>query len=119
LFLWHVFSMVCVTPPVEVSPKEARHTSIQTHAFWNGIIISLSADGPSCPAKLEKCLRHFPEKRLILSTLHIGMLLQFEQDALYIMHIVISPQRRSSHYLCSNRRKTTPQRAFIITIWAL
>jgi hypothetical protein len=34
--------MVCVTPPVEVSPKEARHTSIQTHAFWNGIIISLS-----------------------------------------------------------------------------
>ena len=38
LFLWHVFSMVCVTPPVEVSPKEARHTSIQTHAFWNGII---------------------------------------------------------------------------------
>ena len=26
-------SMVCVTPPVEVSPKEARHTSMQTRAF--------------------------------------------------------------------------------------
>ena len=33
---------VCVTPPVEVSPKEARHTSMQTRAFWNGVIISLS-----------------------------------------------------------------------------
>ena len=33
---------VCVTPPVEVSPKEARHTSMQTRALWNGVIISLS-----------------------------------------------------------------------------
>lgn len=30
-------SMVCVTPPVEVSPKEARHTAMQTRAFWNDI----------------------------------------------------------------------------------
>ena len=34
--------MECVTPPVEVSPKEARHLSMQTRALWNGIIISLS-----------------------------------------------------------------------------
>ena len=26
-------SMVCVTPPVEVPPKEARHTSMQTRAL--------------------------------------------------------------------------------------
>ena len=25
--------MVCVTPPVEVPPKEARHTSMQTRAL--------------------------------------------------------------------------------------
>ena len=35
-------SMVCVTTPVEASPKEARHTSMQTRAFWNDIITSLS-----------------------------------------------------------------------------
>jgi hypothetical protein len=43
LFLWHVFSMVCVTPPVEVSPKEARHTSIQTHAFQSKPLAMASA----------------------------------------------------------------------------
>jgi len=35
-------SMVCVTTPVEASPKEARHTSMQTRAFCNDSISSLS-----------------------------------------------------------------------------
>jgi hypothetical protein len=54
--------MVCVTPPVEVSPKEARHTSIQTHALWNGIIISNDSWRPplKIPCKCSNKLRKKP-----------------------------------------------------------
>ena len=45
--------MVCVTPPVEVSLKEDRRTSMQTHAFWNGIIIPCPVSDSYTQLKLE------------------------------------------------------------------
>ena len=55
-------SMVCVTAPVEASPKEARHTSMQTRAFWNDIISSLS--------RMYACMYEYVSPRLLEYVLH-------------------------------------------------
>ena len=46
--------MASVTPPVEVSPKEARHTSMQTRAFWSGIFIINSSPSLSVLRAVDK-----------------------------------------------------------------
>ena len=51
-------AMVCVTPPVEVPPKEARHTSMETHVKQIEIICTKEAPRRHQGATKESLSRH-------------------------------------------------------------